>query len=242
MKTINWGGYEWLTQERWGSYHPEKTNVWYDPSQVIIENDFLKLGCEYNPKEFILEKDKSKITIPFGVGLISCTEKFGYGTFEIEAKLPKGQPNAWPAFWLYAFESWPPEIDVVEAYANKNGSYFNYNIDFLWGNFWRCLTNFHLGELPNNKYSLGAKRHWMGWKDPSNNFIKYKVEWFENKIEIYYNDLSVRKVTDESVLSQFKGKTMNVIINNSIMNKYDWVWDRDPYFFEIKNFTYKPNN
>ena len=95
--------------------------------------------------------------IPFGVGLVSCTEKFGYGTFEIEAKLPKGQPNAWPAFWMWSFDSWPPEIDVFEAYSNKKGSYFNWNIDALLGKFWRCATNVHLGKNPDN-YSIGAKK------------------------------------------------------------------------------------
>jgi hypothetical protein len=23
-KTINWSGYKWLTQERWGNIHPDK--------------------------------------------------------------------------------------------------------------------------------------------------------------------------------------------------------------------------
>ena len=27
MKTINWSGYEWITQERWGDIHPEKPTV-----------------------------------------------------------------------------------------------------------------------------------------------------------------------------------------------------------------------
>lgn len=228
---IQWQGYEWLTQERWGNYHPGKPIVWYDPSQVIIDDGLLRLGCQYNPKTI------DDITIPFGVGLISCTEKFEYGTFEIEAKLPQGQPYAWPAFWMWAFESWPPEIDVFEAYSNKRGSYFNFNIEALWGRFWRCATNVHLGQEPDN-YSTGAENHWMGWKDPSNRFIKYKLEWFEDKIAIYFDGRLVRDITDESILSQLRGKTMNVILNNSIQKEYD---DKiSQYFFEIKSFTYKP--
>jgi len=238
MNKINWCGYEWLTQERWGEYHPNKAIVWYDPSQIVIYKNLLKLGCAYNPKVFTTVNEKSSemkdIVIPFGVGLISCTNKFGYGTFELEAKLPNKQPNAWPAFWMYAFESWPPEIDVVEGYANKNGSYFNWNIDCLLGNFWKCETNVHLGKVQNPK-SIGAKKHWMGWKNPSKTFVKYKVEWFEDKIEIYYNGKSVRKITDENVLSEFRGKTMNVVINNSITSTYD---EKKQYFFEIKNFIY----
>lgn len=228
--TIHWQGYEWLTQERWGVYHPDKPIVWYDPSQVVIEDDLLLLGCQYNPTTI------NDITIPFSVGLVSCTEKFEYGTFEIEAKLPHKQPNAWPAFWMWAFESWPPEIDVFEAYSNKKGRYFNWSISALWGKFWRCATNVHLGKLPNN-YNVRAKNHWMGWKSPSKRFIKYKVEWFEDKIEVYYDGRSVRKITDESVLSQLRGTTMNVIINNSIKSEHN---KKKQFFFEVKSFTYKP--
>ena len=37
MKTINWSGYEWITQERWGDLHPEKTYCWYDQHAVTID-------------------------------------------------------------------------------------------------------------------------------------------------------------------------------------------------------------
>lgn len=237
MSNIQWQGYEWLTQERWGDYHPDKPIVWYDPSQVIIEDETLKLGCTYNPKmvPFYENEVMGDMIIPFGVGLISCTTPFSYGTFEIVAKLPNKQPYAWPAFWMYAFESWPPEIDVFESYSNKRGSYFNWNLEALIGRFWRCVTNIHLGESPNN-YNLGGRRRWMGWKDPSTRFITYTVEWFEDKIEIYYDGRSVRKITDEKVLSQFRGKTMNVIINNSIQKVYDD--ESSQYFLEVKSFKY----
>jgi len=239
MDKINWQGYEWLTQERWGDYHPDKPIVWYDPSQVIIEDDILKLGCQYNPRmvPFYDYGVMGDMIIPFGVGLVSCTEKFGYGTFEIEAKLPQGQPYAWPAFWMWAFESWPPEIDVFEAYSNKRGSYFNWSHEIILGKFWRCATNVHLGKEPNN-YSTGAENHWMGCKDPSKRFVKYKVEWFEDKIAIYYDGRLVRDITDESILSQLRGKSMNVILNNSIQKEFND--ETSQYFFEVKSFTYKP--
>ena len=112
---IQWSGYDWLTQERWGNMHPDKTYNWYDPSAVEIRNDDLILKTHYNPKEFTVN-DK-KITSNYGVGLISNTTKFDYGYFEIEAKLPTGK-NLWPAFWMWSFDSWPPEIDIFEAYSS----------------------------------------------------------------------------------------------------------------------------
>lgn len=230
METIHWSGYEWIRQERWGQIHEKKTWAWYDPSAVKIDKDgYLHLKTKRNPKYF----ENLKVISTTGIGLVSCVEKFGYGIFEIEAKLPQGK-NLWPAFWMWSWDSWPPEIDVFEAYSNENGSYFNRNLDILWGNFWSCSSNVHLGKTPNN-YSLGAKRHWMGWKDPSKRFIKYKVEWTEDKIEIYYDGLSVRKIEDKNILSQFNGKKMNVIINNSISKPYPKSSESD---FIVKSFNY----
>lgn len=230
MEKINWQNYEWITQERWGDHHPNGSHVWYDPSQVTIENNILKLGVHYNPKK--IESGE----IPFGVGLVSCTEKFGYGIFELEAKLPHKQPYAWPAFWMWSWESWPPEIDIIEAYSNSSGSYFNWTGEILLGKIWRCETNIHLGTSPKN-YSLGAKKHRFSIVDPSKNFIKYKLVWTENSLEFYYHDKLVRVVDDEQSISQIRGKKMNLIINNSIQKPYSDKTKR--YQFEVKNFKYQ---
>ena len=150
--------------------------------------------------------------------MISCTEKFSYGTFSIEAKLPKG-PYLWPAFWMYAWESWPPEIDVFEAYSNSRSSYFNWDWRSLFGKLWRVETNIHLGEAPNN-YSLGAQPEYIGFTSPTEKFNTYTVDWTPTYIKIYYNNKLVRQVTDPDVLKQLEGKTMNVIVNNGVQNSY----------------------
>ena len=230
-KTIRWCGYEWLTQERWGQVHPEKPNWWYDESAItILENDNMVLRTQYNPKEF------DGFTSNIGVGLVSCTEKFGYGKYSIEAKLPKG-PYLWPAFWMWSFESWPPEIDVFEGYSNKRSSYFNWNLRSLFGNFWAVNTNIHLGISPDN-YMMGDKSHWLGWRNPSKVFNKYGLIWTENEIKILFNDKVVRKITDEKVLNQFKGKTLNVIINNSVQDDY-LKSDKPEHEMLIKYFKYE---
>lgn len=213
---MNWSGYEWLTQERWGQYHPDKPIVWYDPSAVEIDgvSNYLTLKTRPNPKHF----KSDNITIPVGTGLVSCTEKFGYGIFEISAKLPSG-PFVWPAFWMWAFESWPPEIDVFEGYSNHNGSYFNWLPRSLIGKFWAVNSNVHLGAPPDN-YNLGAKSHWLGWKSPDKCFNTYGVLWSKDEISILFNNRVVRTITDTSTLKQLNGKKMNVIINNSVQNSY----------------------
>lgn len=228
---VKWQGYEWLTQERWGQYHPNKPIVWYDPSAVEIDSsDTLTLKCRPN------EKTVDGLTIPIGTGLISCTTEFGYGKFEICAKLPNG-PFVWPAFWMWSFDSWPPEIDVFEGYSNKRNSYFNWSLRSLIGKFWAVNSNIHLGLSPNN-YMVGAKSHWLGFRSPSKKFNKYGLIWTDSEIKILFNDRVVRKITDEKVISQFRGHKMNVIINNSIQEDY-MKTDKPEHEMVVKYFKYE---
>lgn len=231
---IKWQGYEWLTNERWGQFHPDKPIVWYDPSAVVINNNqTLILKTRPNPKDF------DGINIPIGTGLISCTTEFGYGEFEIVAKLPSG-PYTWPAFWMWSFDSWPPEIDIFEGYSNKKGSYFNWSLRSLIGKFWAVNSNIHLGSSPNN-YMMGAKSHWLGWKRPNKTFNKYGCIWTENEIKILFNDKVVRTINDEKVIGQFRGKKMNVIINNSIQEDY-LKTNRPEHEMVVKYFKYNSIN
>lgn len=89
---IQWSGYDWSTQERWGQIHTDKNFVWYDDTAVIVDDQgFFHLKTHYNPKYF----SDLNVTSNIGVGLISCTSPLKFGTYEIEAKLPEGK-NLWP--------------------------------------------------------------------------------------------------------------------------------------------------
>lgn len=236
MGTIQWQSYEWLTKERWGNFNPNKPEVWYCPDMVQVSPDgTMRLGVRYKPT-LVSPNGEVPVVVPYQVGFISCTAEFGYGRFEIEAKLPQ-QPYAWPAFWMYSWDSWPPEIDVFEAYSNKSKKYTNFSLSYLFGRFWRVASNIHLGKEPNN-YNLGAKYHFFGFKDPSKNFIKYAVEWTSDKIEIFYDNRSVRKITDNKVLEQLRGKKMNVILNNSFQKEIVGDENIKDMWFEVKNFKY----
>jgi beta-glucanase (GH16 family) len=234
-KTINWCGYEWLTQERWGKIHPDKDYFWYDEESVkLLDNGDLILETKYNHYEFTTNEGIKKIS-EVGAGLVSNLTKFSYGHFEIEAKLPSGN-HLWASFWMWSFESWPPELDIFEGYTNRKGSYFNWNLRIFLGGFWRVKTNIHLGHQPNN-YNLGAKSHWLGFKSPDKKFNKYSCYWDENKLIFYFNGKIVREVTDLKYLNQLKGKTMNIIINNGITKLDDTNQESE---FIIKYFKYTP--
>ena len=234
MKTINWSGYEWIPQERWGQVHHEKLHWWYDASCVSVDSDDnLHLTTRRNPKTFNI--DGEQITSIVGVGLVSCTHKFGHGTFSVTAKLPVGA-NLWPAFWMWSWDSWPPEIDVLEGYSNQKGSYFNPSWKRVFG-FWDVQTNLHYTDGTNRH--IGGETHWFGFKNPTRHFIKYEVDWDPEYVKFYYDGRLVRTVTDPNILMQLNQTTMNVVVNNGVTAAVDLI-NPPKSDFTIKSFTYQP--
>lgn len=233
MKKIRWCGYDWITQERWGQIHPKKNFWWYDESCVNIcrGTNQLHLRTRYNPKYFVGIGEA-----PIGAGLVSCTEKFSFGIYSITAKLPKGK-NLWPAFWMWSWDSWPPEIDVFEAYTNSKGSYFKPRFKSPLG-FWNVQTNVHYTEDDKNKM-VGGKTKFFGFKDPSDHFIKYTLVWERDYIKFFYDDILVREITDKKILSQLSNTTMNVVINNGVTEDANLSVVEESDFI-IKNFKFTP--
>jgi len=233
MKKINWSGYKWITQERWGAIHQDKSWCHYDESAVSIGKDkMLHLQTKYQPKEF--EIDDKKVISDFAVGLVSSEEDFGHGLFEIECKLPKGK-NLWPAFWIWGVDSWPPEVDFFEAYTNKRGSYFSPS---LWPPaIWDVQTNIHYRTSDNEegRGSIGAKPGWMGWKNPSKHFFKYECLWTPEFIEIKYNGKVVKKFSDKKIMEDINSQKQRVIINNHLRNGDNKEQVTD---FQVKSFKY----
>ena len=232
---MEWSGYNWLTHERWGQIHPDKPYCYYDESAVLIDqNNHLNLITHYNPKYF--DEIESYSTV--GIGLVSCTTQFGHGYFEISAKLPTGD-DLWPAFWMWAFESYPPEIDVFEGYSEKS-NYWNWMCKGSYNPFklWKVQSNVHVGTTDNIIHAR-AKNHCFTLKNPSKKFIKYGCLWAPDKIEIFYNGLFVRRIKKGIFLKGFENKTLNVIINNSIQN--DTKMSENMYSnFQIEYFKYEP--
>lgn len=243
MNTINWSGYKWITQQRWGKIHNNNTKMYYDENSVIVDGKgHLHLLTQYKPKEFNIKG--KKVISPYSIGLVSCKEKFGHGKFEIKAKLPSGY-HLWPAFWFWSWDSWPPEVDIFEAYSHKNRVLgplgLNYFYPFNKGtlSLWDIKSNYHYLNDKGNKEDLGAKPGFMGFRNPSKNFIKYSCIWTKDKIEIFYNEHKVRGIYDPKILSSIKNYKMNVIINNAVQGSKE---DNNTSDLEIKYFKYKKLN
>ena len=223
---IQWSGYEWDTSPDWGLYHPNDKVAWYDEKRIKVdESGELTLSTEYNPR----------YGRQIGVGMIlSNFNNFSYGEYEITAKLPRGS-HLFPAFWILPIGEAPPEIDIFEAATKRRRGYFR------WNPFrpWDVKSNAHYGKnYEDDHREIGAKHKFFGYKNPSKNYISYKMLWMPGVIEIYYNNKIVRKIENQDLLDQINGKNIQVIINNMATDKttnYNQVSK-----FKIKSFKYTP--
>jgi beta-glucanase (GH16 family) len=216
---IEFSGYKWRTQQPWGDFHPNNPIWWYDPSCVDVTDNVLRLQTKYHTREIF----KNKI----GVGLVSSENPFTYGEFEADVMLPAGS-GLFPAFWLFAVKTWPPEIDIFEGWSRKSGLYTSKGIPYysLASNVW-----FGSGDKPEN---IKSKSH-MVWKRFDKEYTNFKLVWTSEEISIYYDSKLVRQVTDSKILSQYKDIEMWVVFNNGIDKPEEY---RNDSIMLVKNFKY----
>jgi hypothetical protein len=237
-ETIEWSGYRWLCRERWGSIHPGKSWNWYDPTAVRIERDNLLLDIHYNPRQFTFPPDEwvdeeVTLTSDWGIGLVTCETDFSFGRFEICARLPKGR-GLWPAFWMYAPNTWPPEIDIFEGYSQDN----NYR-------HWFLLKPYRIENCLHSKDGLNIpKVHtWRPWfwqlqGNPCTTFHIYSVIWFPDRLEFLIDNRVIRRITDKLILKYLAGYKMMVLMNNHIHGQYIKTFSSEKPF-EIEYFLYE---
>lgn len=100
----------WSTCYYWDCTNRAQPEIeWYQASQVSVDNGTLSLTA-------VPEQTHGKQYVS---GMISSYGKFSftYGYMQVVAELPIGQ-GMWSAFWtLPESGSWPPEIDVMENWA-----------------------------------------------------------------------------------------------------------------------------
>lgn len=237
---FKWQNYNWRVGQLWGNYHPNFLLSWYSPDAVAqsIEDNILKLNIINKAKIINIKTENNGLkiipygVIPYGVGLVSCTEEFGYGTFEWNAQLPKGK-NIVAALWLASNQCWPPEIDCVEAFTNSRGSYN------------RCL--FQRKIQPNIHYSDDNKIHQQKGAVNTcrflfdiNKAIDYKINFFPDIIEVFYNGKSVMKETRDCILKDFKDIKMFPIMNINVMEGFRKKDLDSVTTFNINSFNYIP--
>lgn len=191
-------------------YHPEYLHHWYDKKSIIQNGTTFKLPIKRNPKTF------NGIYFPFSGAVLQSKKAYRYAYFEAEIIVPKAHGH-WPAFWLTGVNTWPPEIDIVEAYSRND-----------WYNSFRKFnSNVHYG----NKNQIGASSHPIP-EGLSGKPVKFAVLWEEDRIEWYYNGHLVRRIKDRKVLD-YMNQPMRVVITTSMQPQYS-VTDGYTTFSNIK--------
>lgn len=241
---MNWCNYEWECCMEGGRIM-DTSNPWYwiDEDMVSIEDDVLTLKLMYKPKK-IIYNDIQRFPI-MACGTIRSVQDFGYGTFSADIKLPKGY-GLWSSFWLSGEHNWPPEIDICESYSDN--SYFNLFTNYFpyLNPSWKTTNNIH---YLNEGHKVSGSKNvsiFKQFKNPSDIFVNYKVEWFPTMIRFYINNKLVR-IVDNNIPRDLvnnlnypdKGYNVDVIFNTWCKNPdYNVVCMTTP--MQIKNFIYKP--
>lgn len=218
----------WRNGNPWGVIHPDFPYQYNAEYCVGYKKGVgLSLKCQ--------RVDSVEVTGPNGIvyypdcamGLVSSKFHFKYGRLDVEAIMPKGK-GLWPAIWTTAFDSWPPEIDIVEAYSEDRDNYGNFLIPGI-----RLQSNVHYREDGRHK-NIGGRNHWV-WKNPTKHKIKYSMVWAADKIEIFYNDCKVRSIDDPKILDGFNASSgQYIVLNNGIQPEK---WDGKNSEFVISSLT-----
>jgi len=213
----------WRIGMEWGDFNPGDNKQYFgkDNRFVYVSDNKVSLTCLYAPKTFYkkdleywqISPDMGEdLTIYYGIGLIKSNQKWKYGFFEFEAMLPEGK-NLWPGIWLTSANSWPPEIDIVEAYSDKGNFYAkNGLLD------WKIQPNLHYGY--NNEQT-----HFRAENFPvrgcTKRWVRYTLHWEKEFIKIYYDGQLVLHTDNKKIMNWFSDDNsyMNIVLNNGVFKK-----------------------
>jgi beta-glucanase (GH16 family) len=138
----------------------------------------------------------------FYSGLITSHNKFyhQYGYIEGRMKLPGGGKGMWPAFWLLQNtppETWPPEIDIMEAGHDPQIIQVNAH----WGTAESRIEDPQVVDMTPT--------------DLSADFHTYALDWQAEYMRWYLDGELVHEITDEDAIPQVP---MYLIMNFAIGN------------------------
>lgn len=247
---IHWKGYDWqLDAEGHRKIHPDHPGEYYDDTAVRQDGEDIILTVRDNPAE-VSHWDGKTYESRFGRGMLQSVQgTFSYGTYILKCALPKGK-YLHTSFWLSAADSWPPEIDIFEAYSGCLGKYNQIPLRRIESN-----CHFHdyddEGEKIINDHDQcrGRGCSWRAIPGPMS-VNEYKMIWAPDRIDLYYNGKRTRSFSEwewpDLFLDLENHSKMHVIINTGIRKEYIdnySVFDNNPAFypkFRLVDFTYEP--
>ena len=167
------------------------------PENIVVENGMLKITAI---RELYLGSGYTSARI-----LTKGKFEKKYGRFEARIKLPWGK-GIWPAFWMLGANSdtviWPQcgEIDVMEYLGNNPTTVFG----TVHG------PGYSGAESISKNYSLLNNRF-------DNDFHVFGIEWGENYINYYVDDVLYNQITPEDVPGEWVfNEPFYIILNMAV--------------------------
>jgi hypothetical protein len=217
---------KWRYAHPWGDFHPANLTQYYDNNGTLsyVSTEGLVLELRKAPKKIIKANlpdwrqspnMPDEFVIPVGVGLITTREAWQYGWFEGWIKLPKGQ-SYWNAFWTTGLKTWPPEIDIFEAYSDEGPNY-----DKGQTRCRKIQPNLHYGRIEE-----GTKKMYGSYNNTvagaTDRFVQYVCHWEKDFIKIYYDGKQVFQCTDPKILKWFNASDAHqyIVIGHGLHERH----------------------
>ena len=198
---------KWRYAHPWGDFHPQNLDQYYDNDGTLsyVAPEGLVLELRKIPKKIIKSQlpdwrrspnMPDEFIIPVGIGMITTKEAWQYGWFEAWIQLPMGK-TYWNAFWTSGLKTWPPEIDIFEAYTDEGSEY---QVGSTKNR--KIQPNLHYGRIED-----GTKKMYRSFNntvaDATERFVQYACHWEKDFIKIYYDGKQVFQCTDPEILKWF---------------------------------------
>lgn len=158
----------------------------------------------------------------YRAGWIISNEKFHYGYYEMECKLPNFL-NSFPAWWMISVDGCPPEFDIFEQFRKDNkSSRHQVSTTYHWG------TNY-----TTDHYQRGGTLKKCLPIDRSPHLFTF--EWLSDRMTTKFDGKVIFELKDLSIMPKLP---MNMIVNSGLG---DWNpttdSDFEPFIVTKLNYT-----
>lgn len=169
---------------------------WYQPSNASCDKGILVIEAKkerkpnpnYEAGSKSWRKNRPEINYTSSCLITAGKKAWKYGRFEMRGRIDISD-GIWPAWWTLGIEKgWPAngEIDIMEYYRGK-----------LLANI-ACLGKDGKPEWHSNTFPVDS----MGGTNWSSKFHVWRMDWTEDFIALYVDDVLLNKVRVDSLVNK----------------------------------------
>jgi beta-glucanase (GH16 family) len=210
----------------WGNSPSSGTVVNYQPQCVGWFPDRLLFMVEKKDNEgWFMDKDWNRQVRQrhYQAGWIISKERFHYGYYEMECKLPNFL-NSFPAWWLISTKGAPPEFDIMEQFRkDKKDSRHKVSSTYHYGSNY-TTDHYQVGGTVRKCLPLDRTAH------------IFRLLWLPDRMVTTMDGKEILRLEDIYAMPK---KPMNMIVNSGLG---DWNPTTDSEFkpFIVTKLTFEP--